>query len=86
MLEAVTVVGVTAALLAALCVGYLVGRRAGRRSPTWRERTSAGALGRQAVTLAALVAANRVQRVVRRQLGARRPARPTRRPPRPIWR
>ena len=86
MLEAVTVLGVTAALLAALCVGYLVGRRAGRRNPTWRQRTRAGALGRQAVTLAALVATNRLQRLVRRQLGARRSGRPTRRLPRPIWR
>jgi len=76
----VTVLGVTVALLAALCVGYVAGLRAGRRTQSWRQRTSAAALSRQAVTLVALVAASRVQRSVRRRssLG---PARRSRRWP-----
>ena len=82
MLDAVTALGVAAALVAALCVGYLVGRRAGQRTPTWKQRTRRTALGRQAVGLIALVAASQLQRAVRR----RTPAIAARRLPWPIWR
>ncbi|MFB1297826.1 hypothetical protein ACAG24_020120 [Mycobacterium sp. pW049] len=62
------VLGVVAALVAALCIGYVVGYRRGSRTPTWRQRTSRFALGRQTVGLVALVAASRVQRSARRRL------------------
>ncbi|WP_048635354.1 hypothetical protein [Mycolicibacterium aurum] len=77
-----TALGVFAALVAALCIGYVLGRRAGQRTPSWRQRTSRAALGRQAVGFIALVAAGRLERTVRRRF----PAIARHRLPRPIGR
>lgn len=74
--------GVLAALVVALCIGYVLGRRAGRRSPTWKQRTRRSALGRQAVGLVVLVAASRLQRTIRKRL----PPSAVRRLPWPIGR
>jgi uncharacterized membrane protein YhiD involved in acid resistance len=63
-----TALGVFAALVAALGIGYLLGYRRGSRTPSWRQRTSRVALGRQAVSLVALVAASQLQRTARRKL------------------
>jgi hypothetical protein len=62
------VLGVAAALVVAVCVGYVLGYRRGSRTPTWRQRTSRAALGRQALGLVALVAAGELQRGARRRL------------------
>ncbi|QRZ05655.1 hypothetical protein JN086_22320 [Mycolicibacterium austroafricanum] len=72
MLEPMSALAVVAALVAALCVGYQLGRRVDRRPPTWKQRTSSAALGRQAVGLIALLAAGRLERSVRRRLPRRR--------------
>ncbi|MBI5338276.1 MAG: hypothetical protein HZB45_11405 [Mycolicibacterium rufum] len=53
-------------------LGYLVGRRATRRTPTWQQRIQRPALARQAVTLMALVAASQLHRSSHRRVGARR--------------
>ncbi|RZT25986.1 hypothetical protein EV589_1737 [Mycobacterium sp. BK558] len=53
-------------------LGYLVGRRATRRAPTWQQRIQRPALARQAVTLMALVAASQLHRSAHRRVGARR--------------
>ncbi|MDG4666069.1 hypothetical protein [Mycobacterium sp. 236(2023)] len=63
-----TALGILVALTAALCIGYAVGYRRGSRTPTWRQRTSRAALGRQAVGLIAMVAASQLQRAARRKL------------------
>ncbi len=51
-------------------LGYRLGRRAGARTPTWRQRMQRRALARQAVTLVALLAAGRLERTARRRLPA----------------
>ncbi|WNG86378.1 hypothetical protein C6A87_021340 [Mycobacterium sp. ITM-2016-00317] len=63
-----TVLAVTASLIAALCLGYRLGLRAGRRTPTWRQRTSSVALARQAAGLVTLLAIVRLERSARRRL------------------
>jgi hypothetical protein len=80
--EHVTVLCVMAALAVALSVGYAFGRRAGRRTPTWKQRTGRVALGKQLVGLVALLAVHRLQRTARRQP----PAIAGRRLPWPAWR
>lgn len=70
-----TVLAVTASLVAALCLGYRLGLRAGRRTPTWRQRTTPVALVTQATRLVTLLAAVRLERSVRRRLSGRRTAR-----------
>jgi hypothetical protein len=71
-----TVLAVAASLVAALCVGYRLGLRAGRHTPTWRQRTSPVALVRQATGLVTLLAVVRLERSMRRRLPGRRTARP----------
>ncbi len=63
-----TFLGVTIALLAAMAFGYVVGRRSGAKTPTWSQRTSRVALGRQTVALITLLAASQLQRSVGRRL------------------
>jgi len=83
MLDTVTALLMTAALAAALFLGFQLGRRTNRRRvSSWRQRTSRIALGRQMVGLLALVAVGRFHRTVRR----RAPAFAGRRLPRPNWR
>ncbi|PRC46917.1 hypothetical protein C6A85_87635, partial [Mycobacterium sp. ITM-2017-0098] len=65
-----TALGVFAAVVAALCIGYVLGRRAGQRAPTWKQRTRRTALGRQAVGLIALVAASQLQRAIGKRVPA----------------
>jgi Kef-type K+ transport system membrane component KefB len=81
-LEVVTALGVLAAMVVALSIGYVIGRRAGRRGPTWKQRTRRRALGRQAVGLVVLVAASQLQR----SIGKRVPMIAGRRLPWPIGR
>ena len=57
-----TVLVVGCALVAALCVGYRLGRRASPTPMTWKTRTSRLALGRLAVNLIGVVVARRLQR------------------------
>jgi CDP-diglyceride synthetase len=57
-----TALAVIAALLAALCVGYFFGRRAGSTPASWKKRTSRATLGRLAVSMVALVIARRLRR------------------------
>jgi hypothetical protein len=63
-----TALAMVAAVVAALGVGYLFGRRSRAQSrgawTGWERRTSRVALGRLAVTLAALVAARRIRRMI----------------------
>lgn len=54
-----------AALVAATCGGYYLGRRAGATPSTWRKRTSRTALGRRAISLLMLVTARRIRRRLR---------------------
>ncbi|CAN3130354.1 hypothetical protein ACNUDN_20710 [Mycobacterium sp. smrl_JER01] len=72
-----TALALTATLLAAsstaaLSIGYVLGRRAGPRKPTWRQRTSRLSLGRQAAGMLVLLAAGRLERQVRRRMTHRR--------------
>ncbi|WP_163722278.1 hypothetical protein [Mycolicibacterium psychrotolerans] len=53
-------------------LGYLLGRRATRRTPTWQQRMRRPALARQTVTLVALVAASQLQRSAHRRVGGAR--------------
>ncbi len=59
-------------MAASALVGYLLGRRAAPRTPTWQQRMRRPALARQTVTLLALVAASQLQRAAHRPVGARR--------------
>ncbi|WP_425005130.1 hypothetical protein [Mycolicibacterium sp. S3B2] len=61
-------VGIVVLLVAALGVGYLVGRRSNPRVPTWQQRTSRTVLGRQALVLALLMAVSQVERSTQRRL------------------
>lgn len=63
-----TAVGVLVLVVAALGVGYQAGRHANPRVPTWRQRTRRAALGRQALALAVLMSAARLERSVHRRL------------------
>jgi hypothetical protein len=56
-----TALAVISALVAALCVGYHLGRRAGSTGSTWKKRTSRVALGRLAINLLVLMTARRVR-------------------------
>ncbi|KWX65537.1 hypothetical protein [Mycobacterium sp. NAZ190054] len=67
-----TVLALTTSLIAALCIGYRLGLRAGRRTRTWRQRTGRAALVRQAAGLVALLAVGRLERAVRRRRPGRR--------------
>jgi hypothetical protein len=57
----VTIVAVICALATATCVGYYLGRRAGSKPSTWKQRTSRIALGKQAMSLLVLITARRVR-------------------------
>jgi membrane protein DedA with SNARE-associated domain len=63
----VTVIAAICALTTATCVGYYVGRRAGRARPNWKKRTSRTALGKQVISLVATIAARRIQQGLRRE-------------------
>jgi hypothetical protein len=65
MLVVMTVFAVLAALALATSAGYHWGRRVGSTPTTWKKRTSRVALGRQALSLAALIAARHVERRLR---------------------
>jgi hypothetical protein len=57
----VTVIVAIAALAIATCIGYYFGRRAASAPPRWKKRTSRIALGRQALSLLAMITARRVR-------------------------
>ncbi|WP_375488292.1 hypothetical protein [uncultured Mycobacterium sp.] len=57
-----TPLGVISALMAALCIGYYFGRRAGSTPSTWKKRTSRVALGRLAISLLVLMTARRIRK------------------------
>jgi hypothetical protein len=59
----VMVVAVVCALATATCIGYYLGRRAGSRPPTWKQRTSRVALGRLAISLLMVITARRLRRL-----------------------
>lgn len=59
-----TVLAAIAALAAATCVGYYLGRRAGSTPPPWK-RTSRMELGRLAISMVVLLTARRVRRRLR---------------------
>ncbi|OBI47983.1 hypothetical protein A5706_27970 [Mycobacterium sp. E796] len=54
------VLALLCALATATCFGYYLGRRAGSRPPTWKQRTSRVALGRLAISLLVAMTARRV--------------------------
>jgi hypothetical protein len=56
-----TVLAAIAALAAATCLGYYLGRRAGATPQSWKKRTSRIALGRLAFTLLVSLTARRVR-------------------------
>jgi hypothetical protein len=56
-----TALAVISALVAALCVGYHLGRRAASTPSTWKKRTSRVALGRLAINLLVLMTARRIR-------------------------
>lgn len=62
-----TAIAAICALMAATCIGYYFGRRAGTRRPTWKKRTSRIALGKLALNLLAMITARRLQRSVQPQ-------------------
>jgi hypothetical protein len=51
------------ALATAALIGYYLGRSAGSRPPTWKQRTSRIALGRLAISLLMVITARRVRRM-----------------------
>ncbi len=57
-----TELGVVAALLTALCIGYHFGRRAGTHPATWKNRTSRLTLGRLVINLLLVMTARRIRR------------------------
>jgi hypothetical protein len=59
-----TELGVIAALMTALCIGYHLGQRAGTDRPTWKTRTSRLMLSRLAVNLLLALTARRILRTV----------------------
>ncbi|MBX7433461.1 hypothetical protein JDV09_15275 [Mycobacterium sp. Y57] len=70
-----TSVAVMVGLVSALWIGFLLGRHTRPGTQTWRQRTTRSALGRQAVVLMVLVAANTLQRRLPMP-GRHRPATP----------
>lgn len=54
-------------LTTAMGIGYGWGRRSSASAAPWHQRTRRSALGRQAITLAALLAASQIQRSVERR-------------------
>jgi hypothetical protein len=56
-----TALAVISALVAALCIGYHFGRRAGSTPSTWKKRTSRLAVGRLAISLLVLMTARRIR-------------------------
>lgn len=64
-----TALGMAIALLAAMLVGYVIGRRAAAKAPSWRQRTTRTALGRQAIGLVALATVSQLERTVQKKLG-----------------
>ncbi|ORA37046.1 hypothetical protein BST13_10180 [Mycobacterium aquaticum] len=60
--------------VAAMWLGYRLGRRTTKPAATWWRRMPRSALGQQAVALIVLVAANQVQRSMRRKLKSPRAA------------
>jgi hypothetical protein len=67
-----TALAVFSGLVAALCIGYHFGRRAGSTPSTWKMRTSRTALGRLAITLLGFMIARRIRRTLLAERG--RPA------------
>lgn len=65
-----TALGIFAAVSAALWIGYVIGHRRGSRKHSWRQRTSRATLGRQAVSLIALVTLGELERTARKRLPA----------------
>ena len=61
-------VAIVVLMVAASGVGYLAGRRANPRVPSWQQRTSRTVLGRQALALALLMAVSQVERSAQRRL------------------
>lgn len=57
--------------VAAMWLGYRLGRRTAKPVPTWLRRVRRSALGQQAGALIVLVAATQVQRSMRRKLRRR---------------
>ena len=57
-----TALAVISALVAALCIGYHLGRRAGSKPSSWKRRTSRVALGMLATNLLVLMSACRIRR------------------------
>ncbi|OBI14909.1 hypothetical protein A5712_29735 [Mycobacterium sp. E2327] len=57
------VLALLCALATATCIGYYLGRRAGSRPPTWKQRTSRVALGKLAISLLVAVTARRILRL-----------------------
>lgn len=62
-----TVIAAICALTTAACVGYYAGRRGGRTRPHRKKRTSRVALGKQVISLVAMIAARRIQQGLRRE-------------------
>jgi hypothetical protein len=58
--------------VAAMWLGYRLGRRTTTPAPTWWRRLRRSPLGQQAVALIVLVAAGQVQRSMRRKLESAR--------------
>jgi hypothetical protein len=52
---------VISALVAALCIGYHFGRRAGSKPSTWKKRTSRVALGKLAINLLVVMTTRRIR-------------------------
>jgi len=63
-----TTLGLICGLAAGMWIGYRLGRRASAPAPSWQSRTRRSALGRQAITLVALVTASQLQRSVQRRV------------------
>ena len=60
-----TALALISALGTALCVGYLLGRRAGSKPSSWKKRTSRVALSRLAINLLVLMTARRIRQGLR---------------------
>jgi len=56
-----TALAVVCALVAGLCVGYHLGRRAGSTPSSWKKRTSRLELGKLAISLLVLMTARRIR-------------------------
>ncbi|WP_406813519.1 hypothetical protein [Mycobacterium sp. M23085] len=56
-----TVTAAFVALATATCIGYYFGRRAASTPSSWKKRTSRIALGKQAISLLAMITVRRIQ-------------------------